>query len=158
MIERSLGHALAAGIGPVVVVTGAEPDVVPAHLADKVTICHNERWADGQMTSVHAGIDRARTLGASSVVVGLADQPDIEPSAWATVAATSGPIVAATYNGRRGNPVKLDATVWDLLADSGDEGARSLMRVRPDLVREVACTGSPADIDTTEDLRRWQSN
>ena len=157
VIERSLASALAAEIGPVVVVTGAVADIVPAHLRDAVTICHNERWDDGQITSLHAGIDAARSVGATAVVVGLADQPFIEPAAWRAVSDAAGPIAVATYDGRRANPVKLDADVWDLLARTGDEGARTLMRVRPDLVREVACTGSPADIDTTEDLRRWQS-
>jgi molybdenum cofactor cytidylyltransferase len=158
VIERALASALASEVGPVVVVTGAVPDVVPDSLADAVTSQHNPQWADGQITSVRAGIEAARSLGATAVVVGLADQPFIEPSAWRAVAEAPGPIVVATYDGRRANPVKLDADVWDLLPTTGDEGARALMRVRPDLVREVACEGSPADIDTTEDLRRWQSN
>ncbi len=158
MIERSLASAIAADVGPVVVVTGAVADVVPAHLADSVTVRHNRRWDVGQITSLHAGIDAARALGATTVVVGLADQPFIDPAAWRSVAEAAGPIVVATYDGRRANPVKLDAAVWDLLPTTGDEGARALMRVRPELVREVACTGSPADIDTTGDLRRWQSN
>ena len=158
VIERSLRSALASGVGPVVVVTGAQPDIVPASLADTVTCHHNPAWADGQITSVHAGIDAARSLGATAVVVGLADQPFVDATAWRAVADAPGPIVVATYDGRRANPVKLDADVWDLLPTAGDGGARALMRVRPDLVREVACVGSSADIDTTEDLRRWQSN
>jgi CTP:molybdopterin cytidylyltransferase MocA len=158
VIERALANALAGDVGPVVVVTGAVADIVPDHLLASVTVQHNERWSDGQITSLHAGIAAARTLGATSVVVGLADQPFIEPGAWRAVALADAPIAVATYEGRRANPVKLDRSVWALLPTSGDEGARALMRVRPELVREVACTGSPADIDTTEDLRRWQSN
>jgi molybdenum cofactor cytidylyltransferase len=154
VLDRALAHAISAGIGPVVVVTGAidpplPPDVVRRHNAD---------WADGQMSSLQAGIETARGLGAAAVVIGLGDQPAVSPSDWRRVAATDGPIVVATYNGRRGNPVKLTSSIWDLLPRSGDEGGRSLMRIRPDLVVEVPCTSSPADIDTVEDLRRWQSN
>jgi len=158
VIERSLAHVVDAAIGPVIVVTGAAPDIVPGTLIDQVTVLHNPRWAEGQMTSLRAGLDAATELGCRAVVVGLADQPFVTPVAWRTVAATSAPIAVATYDGRRGNPVRLDSAVWALLPADGDEGARSLMRVRPDLVREVPCTGSPADIDTEEDLRRWQNS
>jgi molybdenum cofactor cytidylyltransferase len=158
VLERALTSALEADIGPVIVVTGADADVVPHVLRPRITVAHNERWSAGQITSVHTGIDAARRLGSPRVVVGLGDQPFVEPAAWRAVAAAEGPIAVATYGGRRGNPVALDAAVWELLPETGDEGARALMRVRPELVREVACTGSPADIDTTEDLRRWQSN
>ena len=158
VIERSITNALAANLGPVMVITGAVDDIVPSHLLDAVTVVHNDRWHEGQITSLLRGIDAARGLGATIAVVGLADQPFIDPAAWRAVATTAGPIAVATYDGRRANPVKLDRDVWDLLPTTGDEGARALMRLRPELVREVACSGSPADIDTTEDLRRWQSN
>ncbi len=158
VLEAAIDHALDAAIGPVVVVTGAVPDIVPERQRAAVTIRHNPSWAHGQITSLHVGIDAAREAGADAVVVGLGDQPFIEPSAWRAVARASGPIAVATYDGRRGNPVRLAANVWDLLPATGDEGARALMRVRPELVGEVACSGSPADIDTTEDLRRWQNS
>ena len=163
---RALGSALNANIGPVVVVTGALD--VAALRVDRTfelllddpgaVIRHNPSWADGQSTSVHAGVEAAKEFGADAVVVGLADQPFITPEAWRTVANGLGSITVATYDGRRGNPVKLHASVWGLLPASGDEGARVLMRSRPDLVVEVPCSGSPADIDTVEDLHQWQNN
>ncbi|HYN32293.1 MAG TPA: nucleotidyltransferase family protein [Ilumatobacteraceae bacterium] len=161
VIERALAHAISAALGPVIVITGAAPDIVPTVLTvsnHQVTVSHNPRWAEGQMTSLRAGLDAATELDCCAVVVGLADQPFITPAAWRTVAACDAPIAVATYDGRRGNPVRLDSAVWTLLPANGDEGARSLMRVRPDLVREVPCSGSPADIDTEEDLRRWQNS
>ena len=166
VIARSLRHLIEARIGPIVVITGAlTRDDLAAHpsvagyLSDpSVTIRHNPMWADGQITSVWVAIDAAQQIGADAVVIGLADQPFITPEAWRTVAAGLGPITVATYDGQRGNPVRLHADVWNQLPHDGDLGARSLMQRHPELVTEVSCSGSSADIDTLEDLHRWQSN
>lgn len=157
-----LSHALDALVGSgleALVVTGAADvdDLVP----DGVQILRNDRWAEGQATSVQLGIDEARRRGHDAVVVGLGDQPFVGAAAWRAVADADGELAVATYAGRRGHPVRLGAAVWDLLPTVGDEVGRALMRSRPQLVLEIPCDAGhtsadeTADIDTLEDLRRW---
>jgi len=150
LVTWAVDNALAAGLDQTFVVTGAADlsGLVPG----PVTMVENAHWHEGQATSLQAAIAAARSSGFEAVVVGLGDQPLIGPDVWRAVAAADAPIAVATYQGRRRNPVKLAATVWDHLPVSGDEGARALMRTRPDLVVEVPCHGNPLDIDTREDL------
>ncbi len=146
-------NAAAAGLDATWVVTGSVD--LAGVLPDGVREIHNRDWAAGQATSVGRAVVEARAAGLDAVVVGLGDQPLIPAGAWRAVAASDADIAVATYDGRRRNPVRLAAPVWELLAPTGDEGARSLMKARPDLVQEVPCRGEPVDIDTREDLQRW---
>lgn len=158
MVTRVVEAALGASLDEVVVVEGSVGlrDELSACVGEVVVI-DNPSWSDGLATSLHAGISHARERGHDAVVVGLADQPGVMSEAWSAVAAAAPvpPIAVATYGGRRGNPVRLHETVWDLVPTSGDTGARQLMGQRPDLVAEVPCAGDPRDIDTREDLEAW---
>ena len=154
VVEWAIEAAGHAGMDELIVVTGA----VAIPLPDTATHVQNRGWEEGQATSLAAAIARARLAGHDSIVVGLGDQPFLTPEAWRAVATATGPatpVSVATYGGSRGQPVGLHSSVWDELPDRGDEGARSLLRRPGVLVIEVPCTGSPADIDTLEDLARW---
>lgn len=153
LVERALAAARAADLDEVVLVVGAVD--VPA--PDGVTVLHNEAWAGGMASSLQVAVAHAAAHGHDAVVVGLADQPGVTSEAWRAVAHAppSPPIAVATYGGRRGHPVRLPAEVWGELPATGDEGARSLLQGRPELVRAIPCSGEPWDIDTVEDLDRW---
>lgn len=155
VLDAVLDAVLGAGFDHVVIVTGAAD--IPPTLLDRphLVVAHNPRWAEGQATSVRVGLDAAERLGADAVVIGLGDQPMVSSECWRRVAAGRSPITVATYDGQRGNPVRLERSVWSLLPTSGDVGARHVVGQHPELVSEVACEGSSADIDTQEDLDRW---
>lgn len=155
VLESALAAVRAARFSSIVVVTGAV-EIPPSYLDDPtIVVRHNPDWARGQATSISVGLHAVAELGSHVAVIGLADQPFVTATAWRDVARTESPIAVATYDGIRGNPVRLEAEVWPLLPTTGDVGARELMRLRPELVREVACDGSAADIDTQEDLNPW---
>jgi len=154
LLSWALAPALDAGLDEVVVVSGAVD--LRAVIPGSVTLLENEDWSRGQASSLRVGLEWCASRGHASAVIGLGDMPGLTAQAWRAVAdASQGPIVFATYRGKRAHPVRLDAEIWSMLPRDGDEGARALVRRRPDLAREVACFGVPSDIDTPQDLQRW---
>jgi len=152
VLSRSVDAAVASGIGPVIVVSGAieVDDLVPLG----VTVVHNPTWADGQASSLQVGVRYAAEAGASSLVIGLGDMPFVAPSTWREVADRDGAVVTACYDGHRRPPVKLDRSVWPDLPTTGDVGARVLRESRGDLVVDVEVGRGGGDIDTVADLDR----
>jgi CTP:molybdopterin cytidylyltransferase MocA len=162
VVRHVLEAVATSGLSPIIVVTGAVAldEVLAAPLPGnpEVIVVHNARWQAGMASSLQCGLAVARQRGLAGVVVGLGDQPGIPASAWRQMADTDAPIAVATYGGVRRNPVRIHAELWDQLPHDGDEGARTLIRVRPELVTEVACEGNPDDIDTAADLHHWQQH
>jgi hypothetical protein len=105
------------------------------------------------------GTGFGRDIGA--VVVALADQPLVGAEAVARLIAAyrdGATVAVAAYDGQARNPVLLARECWaEVIAmATGDQGARTFLRARPDLVTVVECgdTGRPDDIDTPADLAR----
>lgn len=82
VVSWAVEHAVEAGLGPVYVVVGAVEVPVPKG----VELIRNPRWSDGIATSLRAAVDAVTATGCEAVVVGLGDQPLVEPEAWRRVA------------------------------------------------------------------------
>lgn len=111
---------------------------------------------EGMSRSLVCGV--AAASGASGWVFALGDMPFIAPATIRAVAAKveeTRAIAMPEYRGKRGNPVGFGARYRTLLLGvGGDEGARSIVRARPQEVFAVACDdpGILRDIDRREDL------
>ena len=149
-------------LADVIVVLGAEAPAITEAVAlgrARVVVC--EDWAEGQAVSLNAGL--AAAGAADAAVIALGDQPLIGSSAIRRVIAKRNPAthdaVVATYAGDRGHPVLFERTMFAAIAAlRGDKGARALIDAS-DRVAWVACDdlGTPADVDTPDDLRRLRS-
>ncbi len=159
LVERGLALLAAAGCDPVHIVLGAAADTVRAAAAlDGAVLADNPHWHTGMASSLRAGL-ASLPPGVDAVVVTLVDQPLVGPRAvrrLTTAHANGARIAVATYDGQPRNPVLLDRSTWAAVAEAahGDAGARAHLRAHPEQVTAVPCddTGSPADIDTADDL------
>lgn len=121
----------------------------------EVVICPEAR--DGMGHSLSAGV--AASPDAAGWLVALADMPFIRHDSLnrvATALIAGAPLAAPVCAGQRGHPVGFAAR-WrsDLLALSGDEGARALLRAQGHLLQVVE-TDDPGvlrDVDRLEDLK-----
>jgi len=168
LAERGVGLLRAGGADPILVVTGA----VPLELDGTVTV-DNPQWRTGMGSSLRAAlqtlteVDPGPEIGpeigtaVGAVVVALADQPLVGAEAIARLIAAyrgGASVAVAAYHGQPRNPVLLAREHWPevIATATGDQGARTFLRTRPELVTLVECgdTGRPDDIDTPADLAR----
>jgi molybdenum cofactor cytidylyltransferase len=157
LIRVAVEQILAAGLDETVVVLGRDAEAVASALAGlPVRTVVNPRYADGQSTSLRAGLDALRP-GTAAVVVALGDQPLPDPQLirrLVEACRTSGrPIAVPVYRDGRGNPVLFAASLFgELRSVEGDRGGRDVIARDPQRVAEVPVDAQmPADIDTPED-------
>ncbi len=152
--------ALAAGLTPVVVVTGAGAESVESALASlPVAIATNDQWRTGQASSIRVGLEAIPPAAGSAVFL-LADQPQVTPQVIRALVETHAgdlhPIVAPLIRDeRRGNPVLFDrSTFADLLGLQGESGGRSLFSKHRVEYIPWHDDRLLLDVDTPEDYRQ----
>jgi molybdenum cofactor cytidylyltransferase len=162
LVTWAVRAALAAQVDQATVVLGAEADQVQRALTqvvvdDRLRLVEALDWDQGQSASLRAGV-RALPADARAVAVFLGDMPSVDPAmADRLLDAVLAGAPAARLRSPRGpaHPAAFSAEVFpDLLALTGDQGARSLFdRLGAAVaVFETDHPGATLDIDTPGDL------
>jgi len=160
MVRRVAETALAAGLDPVIAVTGYERAKIEAALEGLAVTCvNNPDFVQGLSSSLKRGL-AALPDDVDGVLVCLGDMPLISSADIGRILAAFNPgegreIVVPTCSGKRGNPVLWSKRFFAEMRNlAGDTGAKHLIGVYPEAVAEVntATDAVLTDIDTPQAL------
>ena len=132
-IEQTITTASKAKLDPIIVITGAYKEQITSAVKKyAVHMVTNERWEEGQSTSLKAGIEYSLSLRIDKVVFLLCDQPQIPSELIDQIIAISNDsqfdIVTASNNGKVCPPILFKKNCFpELLELSGDRGGRDLV-------------------------------
>jgi molybdenum cofactor cytidylyltransferase len=172
VVGRVVRTLLAGGLPSVAVVAGAHIDAVRAAMPAcelRATVVEHPGWAQGQLSSLLAGLAAVDDPQLEAVLVTLVDVPLVKPESVAAIVRawreTRAPIVRPVDpstslragGARHGHPVVFDRAVFDDLrrADLA-VGAKAVFATHASRRLDVSITdeGAFVDIDTPEEYRR----
>ncbi len=146
LVDRAVRVLRDGGCDPVYVVLGAWTGDVP----DSIVVA-NPEWSEGMGSSLRAGLAALEGVPVDAAVVTLVDLPGLTAAAVRRLVEADSGIVAATYDGVRGHPVRFGREHWAAIAATarGDAGARDYLRARADEISliEVGDVASGEDLD-----------
>ena len=166
VLAHVIEAALASQARPIMIVLGHQAEHVRNEVAAFTTLpnvisIENPDYLQGMSTSLRAGLQalihsqntaEQAFHSLDGVIVMLGDQPLMTAhtidSLIAHKQATGKRIIAPLYNGRRGNPVLFDASLFpELLAIQGDEGGRSVIERHKQEVATIEQSDAMPDYD-----------
>jgi molybdenum cofactor cytidylyltransferase len=164
VLERTLTSVRGAAVDEVVLVLGAFAEVIrrelPAGLLDDLEITVNHEYAQGMASSLRKGLSAMNPQMDAALIV-LGDQPFVRAKTIDRIIERyrqcRAEIVIPFYEGRRGNPVLLDRSVFpEAMALEGDVGCRAIFGSHADGIVEVDVedAGILLDIDNKDDYER----
>ena len=154
VLGSTVRHAVQTQLPVVVVTTEALQPIVAELLAARdIVVLSAFDAARGMGHTIATGV--AERSGAPGWLVLPGDMPLVRPDSMLAVATAleQHAVVYAQHLGRRGHPVGFSAELYsELIALTGDEGARRLMARYPAHGQEVDDPGVLLDVDTAADL------
>jgi len=152
---------------PIVVVLGHEAELIRRSLPPtgwgRARPVLNERYREGMLTSIVAGLEAVEKSPAEGCLVLPVDHPDVSPEIVDLLidrfAETPRPIVLPVHRGRRGHPVLFSREVFDEIRRAPEAvGARQVVwDHQGDLLEvEVPDPGIGRDVDTPGDYRSFR--
>ena len=163
LIRRIVDAALSIQVGPVIVVLGANEELIRQEINDPRLITSvNPKWQDGLASSIRVGLSMLSDEPVDAFLIVLTDQPyvtaDVLQQVIATQQKTGRGIVACRYgeSGHLGVPALFDIRYkGEFLHLTGDVGARKLIQLYQNDCAEVSFPLAAIDLDTWEDVKKW---
>lgn len=161
LLRHAASAALESGVGPVIVVLGAEAGPCADDLSGlDVEILVHAGWGEGLGSTIRVGVRAARTghPGLGAVLLMACDQPGVDADMLRTLAAAwrkgGARMVASGYAETAGIPAVFAASEFAALESLiGDRGAQALVRSGTGVV-VVPCPAAELDVDESRDLER----
>ncbi|MCZ4225110.1 nucleotidyltransferase family protein [Pedobacter rhodius] len=159
LLNIVINESLKTTFRPVVVVLGAYAATIKEASAYKdVTYTINEDWENGLSSSISFGLNTALTVDADleNAIITVADQVHISSAIFEELhrkqRLTKKNIVACSYSQTTGTPALFNKKYFDdLLALSGENGAKRLIKQYIDDTATIPFELGKVDIDTETD-------
>jgi molybdenum cofactor cytidylyltransferase len=164
VLEQTIANVRGAEVHEIVLVLGASADAIcrqlPLSLLKGLKVIVNQAYAEGMSSSLRAGISALDEQSEAALIV-LGDQPFIRSQTMDQIVRAyrrdHAQIVIPSFQGRRGNPVLLDRSVFsEVMALAGDIGCRAIFDKHLEGIAnvEVEDDGILLDIDDRDDYHR----
>ncbi len=172
VVARVVRTLLAAGLPDVTVVAGAHIDAVRAAMPafePRARVVEHLDWAQGQLSSLLAGLEAVDNPQLEAILVTLVDVPLVRPQSIAAIVQawreTRAPIVRPVDpstslragGARHGHPVVFDRSVFDDLRRADPNvGAKAVFALHASRRLDVTVKdeGAYVDVDTPADYER----
>jgi molybdenum cofactor cytidylyltransferase len=157
LIQCAIDAALKSICKPVVVVLGANANLIEPQISERVRIVRNPEWEEGMASSIRCGVQEIAPE-VDAVILILCDQPLVDSETLNRLAQhANGDLAAAEYNGTIGVPALFGrAHIGELLALRGKEGAKKILLAHEPNVIRIACPEAAVDVDSASDVQRLQ--
>ena len=165
MLQHTIDIASYSDAELVIVVLGANADMLRKEVEKKAHITVNTRWKEGMASSIICGMHALLLISpsADAVLFMICDQPFVSSSLLneliSTHQATAKKIVASSYNNTMGIPALFDKIVFrEVMKLKGDSGAKKLLKIYKDDVATIDFPQGNIDIDTEDDYEKLLNN
>jgi molybdenum cofactor cytidylyltransferase len=163
-LTRIVRTFLDAGVDEVIVVVGHDAELIARSFSSSGLTARfvvNDRYDEGQLSSLLAGLAIVDRPDVSAALVTLVDVPLVSVATVRAVvdayARTRAPIVRPSSGERHGHPLLIDRALFAALRNADPlSGAKPIVRTYASAAGDIAIDdeGAFVDIDTEEEYRR----
>ncbi|WP_029288346.1 NTP transferase domain-containing protein [Pedobacter sp. R20-19] len=158
LIEHTIKAAWQANFQPIIVVLGAYAKEIQEKLPAEVNLVINNNWSAGMSSSITAGVAALikQSPMIENIIIAVSDQAFITAEIFQALKqkqiSTKKGIVASTYAKTTGTPVLFNKQYFpQLLSLTGNNGAKSMLKLHGNDVATIAFALGNIDIDTETD-------